>query len=99
MILDFKEYMKACYEHLLSLQPNQSQSPYYEKVEDIELEVAKTKIQSVLQEGLDNKIITQEEFKQMDPSDNNPAKFYCNFKIHKQHIPMKAPPVRPIISG
>ena len=35
----------------------------------------------------------------MDPSDKNPSKLYCNFKIHKPHDPLGTPPVRPIISG
>ena len=72
---------------------------YYKKVEDLDLEIFKNRIRNVLKEAFDNKIITEEELKAMDPSDKNPAKFYCNFKIHKPHIPTSTPPVRPIISG
>ena len=97
MILDFKEYMKVCYEHLLSTQSDQQ--VYYQKVDNLELERAKNKIKHVLEEALNNKIITDEEFNAMDPEDKTPSKFYCNFKIHKQHTPMTAPPPRPIISG
>ena len=50
-------------------------------------------------EGLDNKIISEEEFKAMDPSEKSLAKFYMTFKVHKAHTPMTAPPPRPIISG
>ena len=50
-----------------------------------------------MKEGLENKTITKEEFKAMDPTDKNPSKFYCNMKIHKTHD--QIPPVRPIISG
>ena len=35
----------------------------------------------------------------MNPEDGNPAKFYCNSKIQKDHLINKAPPPRPIISG
>ena len=97
LILDLKEYMRACYEHLLSTQSNKT--AYYQRVEDLELERAKAKIRNVLEEALNNKIITDDEFKAMDPEDKNASKFYCNFKIHKQHTPMQAPPPRPIISG
>ena len=31
--------------------------------------------------------------------EKGPAKFYCNFKVHKPHEPNTAPPVRPIVSG
>ena len=35
----------------------------------------------------------------MNPEDKNPAKFYCNCKIHKQHTKGTTPPPRTIISG
>ena len=35
----------------------------------------------------------------MDPEDKNPSKFYCNFKVHKNHKHKETPPPRPIISG
>ena len=35
----------------------------------------------------------------MDPERKNPAKFYCTFKVHKDHEEMKAPPERPIVSA
>ena len=46
VILDFNMYMKACYEHLLSKQPNQtnsleSEKNYYKKEDDFALEKAK----------------------------------------------------------
>ena len=101
LILDFKLYMQACYEHLIAKQTNEngSQDNYYDQVEEWEIERSKNKIRTVLQEGLDNKIISDEEFKAMDPSEKNLSKFYMTFKVHKPHIPMTAPPPRPIISG
>ena len=35
----------------------------------------------------------------MNPMDKKPGKFYCNFKVHKEHRVGYAPPVRPIVSG
>jgi hypothetical protein len=99
IILEFQEYLRACYEHLYSTQSSITQKPYYEQVKDTALEEAKQKIKDVLQEGLDNEILSKEEFQAMNPEDKNPAKFYCNFKIHKKHNVMEAPPPRPIISG
>ena len=89
--------MRSCYEHLLSTQSHTK--TYYQKVDDLELERAKAKIKAVLDEALTNKVITDDEYEAMDPEDKNASKFYCNFKIHKQHTPMHAPPPRPIISG
>ena len=102
VILDFKMYMKACYEHLLSKQPDQTNSlkgdnRYYKKEDEFALERAKKHILSVLKEGLDKEIITKEEFAAMDPCDKTASRFYCNLKIHKPHEDI--PPVRPIISG
>ena len=31
--------------------------------------------------------------------DREAANFYCNFKVHKKHEPMTAPPPRPIVGG
>ena len=44
MILDFKSYMKACYDHLLSSQPNPEEGAepnmYYKKEDEFALERA-----------------------------------------------------------
>ena len=95
-------YMKACYEHLLSKQPDQANSlegenNYYKKEDEFALERAKKHIISVLKEGLDKYIIAKEEYTAMDPSDKTASRFYCNLKIHKPHE--EVPPVRPIVSG
>ena len=97
LILDFKSYMKSCYEHLLEKQS--STQNYYKKVSELDLERAKAKIYNTLEEALNNKVITDEEFNAMNPEDKNPGKFYCNFKIHKPHTPLTTPPPRPIVSG
>ena len=59
---------------------------YYQKVDDFEEEMAKRKIKHV------GNTITKYELKAMEPEEEKTAKFYCNFKIHKAHNPMEAPP-------
>ena len=59
----------------------------------------KKHIGSVLNEALKEGIISEEDNSAMNPEDKTPSKFYCNFKVHKDHKHMEAPPVRPIISG
>jgi hypothetical protein len=101
MILDFNEYIKACTEHLegTTLDKKGNLKHYYKKVDHAEFEIAKTKIQLLIEEGYNNNIITKDEYEAMCPEGKHPSKFYCNFKIHKPHEHGTAPPVRPIISG
>ena len=96
IILDFDEYVKACEEHLHSTQDNR---PYYVEIEEKHVEEAKHKVLNLLEEGLDNGFISKEEYHAMNPMDKKPGKFYCNFKVHKEHRVGYAPPVRPIVSG
>ena len=101
IILDFNNYLKACYEHLLEKQTHKEgqESNYYVEVNDSEIDKSKLIIKSVINEALEDNIITKEEAKAMDPSEKNISKFYMNFKVHKPHTPMSTPPPRPIISG
>jgi non-homologous end joining protein Ku len=59
IILDFPEYMRACYEHLLSekVMEDGVSKKYYSRVEEIELERTKLKIRNLLDEGLENDIL------------------------------------------
>ena len=66
---------------------------------ELAVENAKRKIKAVIQEGLDQNIISQSEFLAMSADDKDPARFYCNFKVHKEHAHKQPPPPRPIISG
>ena len=93
--------MRACYQHLTSekIMGNGESKQYYLKVDDIELDRTKSKIRCVVQEGLDNDILSKEEYESMIADDKEAAKFYCTFKVHKSHEPMIAPPPRPILSG
>ena len=101
IILDFTVFMKACYEHLASekLMSDREVNKYYLEVNEIELEMSKTKIQNLVKEGLENEILSKEEYEAMIADDKQAAKFYCTFKVHKPHEPMTAPPPRPIVSG
>ena len=98
IILDYPVYMRACYQHLTSEKVigDGETKQYYLKVNDIELEMSKTKIRNLVQEGLDNEILSKEEYDAMLADDKDAAKFYCTFKVHKNHEPMTAPPPRPI---
>ena len=101
IILDFKDYLRACYAHLVSRLEIMEGCPqnYYKEVQGGFIEEAKIEIKDVLGEALALNLITDTEFKAMDPEDCDPARFYCNFKVHKPHEPGQVPPVRPIISG
>ena len=101
ILLDYPAYMRACYEHLTSekIMEDGESNKYYVRVNDIELEMNKSKIRNLVQEGLDNKILSKDEYDAMLADDKEAAKFYCTFKVHKNHEPMTAPPPRPIVSG
>ena len=60
---------------------------------------AKLEIFSVLEDAFEKQLITRGEFQAMNPEECDPARFYCNFKVHKDHLPGETPAVRPIISG
>ena len=89
MILDFKDYIKASYDHLLSSVPGETLSEetkqmYYTPFNEFALEEAKDKINTTLKEAFEQNIIKNEELTAMSQDDTNPSKFYCNFKVHKQ---------------
>ena len=101
IILDYTVYMRACYEHLTSekIMEDGESKKYYVRVNAIELEMTKSKIRKIVQDGLDNEILSKGEYDAMISDDKEAAKFYCTFKVHKKHEPMTAPPPRPIVSG
>ena len=97
IILNYTDYMKACYKHLVSKQSENQ--PYYTQVHELEVESSKAKIDSLLKEALENNTISKDEYIGMAAADKEPGRFYCNFKVHKQHKHNETPPERPIISG
>ena len=100
IILNFEEYLKSCYEHLESVQKQAdgTTKPYYIQINEIEIEKAKMNIYKIIEEGIHHNYISHHEFNEMNPLDKYFGRFYCNFKVHKDHIPMSAPPPRPIVS-
>ena len=90
IILNFEDYVKSCYEHLTS---QQSQGePYYSQASDLELEQAKRKIKNILNEGFENGFINKSELDAMTADDKGAGRFYCNFKVHKEHNDIPPPP-------
>ena len=69
ILLDFEEYMRSCKEHLESekVDTNGNATRYYVEVNEHILEQAKKKILNVIEEGLDNRIISKSEFEAMHP--------------------------------
>jgi hypothetical protein len=89
--------MKACYLHLTSNQT--ANKPYYSQVDEFEIDRVKLKIDTILKKALTNEIISRDEYNAMNADNKEPARFYCNFKVHDKHDPNTVPPERPIISG
>ena len=101
MIMNFKDYIEACDEHLNSVQTNKNgeEKKYYRKILNKEQFTAEWRIKAILDEGLAKQFITKEEYNAMLAKDKEPAKFYINPKVHKKHEKNTVPPPRPIISG
>ena len=101
IILDTPEYVRAYQQHLSSVRKNvdQSLSPYYCKVDTATLTEARAEVLAVIKEARDKEIITEQDFKVMDPTDKGPGRFYCTSKVHKSHTEGQAPPECPIVSG
>ena len=96
IILDFKAYIEACYKHLKSKTENGES--YYIKVNKSIITETNKEIKILIEEAYDNNIITKDEYEAINPEDKGPGKFYCNFKVHKDHTEGQPPPVRPIVS-
>ena len=81
VLLEFQDYLKSCYDHLLSSIPGQDleeeENPklYYEPVIEFALENSKNIIIDTLKEPFENNIITKEEFSIMNPKEKNASKF------------------------
>ena len=75
IILDFEAYLQSCDQHLDSkqLQIDGTSKPYYQKVTDDSLSLAKEKIIHLIEEGIDNEYISKVEFEAMNPTDKGPA--------------------------
>ena len=80
MILDFPEYMRACYEHLVSekVMEDGTSKKYYTLVEEIELERTKFKIRNLIEEGLEKEILAEDEYSAMKPDDKDSGHMGCH---------------------
>ena len=97
IILDFKEYIEACTNHLEA--KTKTGERYYEEVTEKVLKEAVEKITNIVKEGYDNELLTKNEYSAMLPAENvTPGRFYATFKVHKQYEHGKAPPLRGIVS-
>ena len=98
-IMDFDDYWDSCMNHLSSKQRQSdgSSKPYYSAASEEELTAAKKEIHDTLKTAFEKKIISEDEFKAMNPLPLGPAKFYQIFKVHKMKN-NKLPPERPIVS-
>ena len=72
--------------------------PYYSPVQDIALDKLKVNLTNVIYEALEQNIMTSNEYAGMNPEGMGAGRFYCNYKVHKEHDHKSAPPVRPITS-
>ena len=99
IILDFDDYMDASLKHPNSTHKleNGNEVSFYSEVQPEMIEEVKEKVINILQEALDNEIISKDEHDAMNPTATSAGKFYMNFKVHKPHD--KIPPERPIVSS
>ena len=69
MILNFTDYISACYEHLTSQQQQDDGSfkPYYTKVDELKLIQSEGEITKVLEDALNDKIITEKRVSCHEP--------------------------------
>ena len=69
MILNLTDYISACYEHLTSLQQQDdgSYKPYYTKVDELKLIQSEGEITKVLEDALNDKIITEKRVSCHEP--------------------------------
>ena len=96
IILDYQAYIEACNNHLNSKTENGES--YYTKVNKSTITETNKEINILIEEAYDNDIITKDELEAINPEQKVPGKFYCNFKVHKDHTEGQPPPVRPIVS-
>ena len=99
ILLDFEEYMNACYVHFNSklTMEDGSTKEFYTKMGNDSVEKASRILKCTLEEAFDNQIISKGEYKALNPDGKKTAKFNCTFKMHKPHVPMKAPAEGPLL--
>jgi hypothetical protein len=97
VIVNFQDYMASTLEHLSSR--NLQSDSYYGNVNKQDVKDAQAEISLILVEAKENKIISEDDFKAMNPKDKDVGKYYHMYMVHKKHEEGSLPPVRPIISS
>ena len=67
-VLDFSEYIRACWEHLEA--KTSTSENYFFKVSEAAIKEAKWKITDIFKEGFDNEILSKEENTAMLPAED-----------------------------
>ena len=99
IILNFEDYLKAAMKHLEA--KTSTGETYYKEVNSTVLKEAKEKITNIVKEGFDNEFLSKDEYAAMLPPEDAtpvPGRFYCTFKVHKEHKHGETPPPRGIVS-
>ena len=101
IILNTPDYIRAGEKHLTSSmrKSDGSEVNFYREVDEEMLDTAKGEILAALDEARKDGIISEEEYRHMDPTEKSAARLYMLFKVHKAHQEGTAPPERPVISG
>ena len=81
IVLNFEDYMKSCMSHLEEKQHDHETGTnnYYEKVDNAAFERSKMALQALLDEGLDNEILSKAKYEAMCPGSKKCDNFYANF--------------------
>ena len=80
-------------------QADGTQQARYELFNAFALKNAKKEIKNLIDECVNNKIITKAEYDAINPENKNLDRFYSDFKVHKEYVHKKAPKPRAIVSG
>ena len=93
--MDFDDYLKVAIKHLEA--KTNSWDNNYKEVNDSVLNEAKAKITNMVREAFNNEIISKDEYAAMLPPEDDtpvPGRFYCTFKVHKDHEHGENPPTQ-----
>ena len=72
---------------------------YYEQVTISVFEDTNVRVEQILKEAFKNEQIDRNELEAMNPKGKPYVRFYCTYKVHKQHLPPQTSPERPLISA
>ena len=81
IVLNFNDYMKACTDHLNAKVevPGEPDKYYYEEIDPKSVASVMITIRHLLEKGVEDGIITEDQYNEMLPFGKNPGKLYCIF--------------------